>query len=168
MLYRRNDDRVTRGERLLSRVPVALLDYPLEVLLAAWGIISGPPMLLGLAKPTSLSELLPGWGRALWAALLVLASVTIAVGLHRRRYGSTVSRGLELLGTTCLVYAFAILVVIGWRDGIPAGPLLTAIGLLCWFRAWCLVLRARALRRMNLSLDDTWSAVEDGATEGSP
>lgn len=128
----------TRSERLLQRLPVSLIEHPFESLMAAWGLISGPPILLGIASPTSINSLLPPWGRLLWGVMLTVGACTIAWGLRRHRPASTVVRGLRLLGAACLIYALAILTVVGLADGIPGGPLLTAIGALCYLRAWWL------------------------------
>lgn len=146
-------DGSTRSERLLYRVPTVLLEYPLEVLLAAWGLISGPPLLLGISSPASVSDLLPRWAAALWAVALTVGALTIAIGLHSQRFGTTMARGLRLLGTACLVYATTILAALGWARGVPAGPLLTVIAALCFMRAWWMRTREAILRRIDEEAD---------------
>jgi hypothetical protein len=138
-----------RAERWLQRTPVALLEYPFETLIAAWGLFSGPPLLLGFARPPSINDLLPTCMVYLWACLMFLSGLTMATGLIRHTYGTTVSRGMYLLGTVCVVYAVAILTAVGPVAGIPSGPLLTVIGVLCYLRATWLRARAVILHRVS-------------------
>lgn len=167
--YNARDDRVTRGEKLLQRIPIALLEYPLEVALAAWGMLSGPPRILGLRDEGSIGDLLPAWGIALFASMMTLGAGTTLWGLYRHRYGSTVARGLELLGTTYLCYAIALFSATSVPSAL-VGALLVILAGLCWLRAWMLVLRSRRLRRMSRSAQDTLSAIDEreaGDTTGS-
>lgn len=136
-----------RSERIVGRIPFALLEHPFACLMAVWGVVSGPPILAGYARPSSLVLLLPRPFVVAWTMLFVLASLSIAWGLLRRRYSTTMARGLQLLAVVCLVYAVAILSVAGWRDGIPGGPLLTVIAVLCWTRGWYLRTQAAILHR---------------------
>jgi hypothetical protein len=161
--YRGRDDRVTRDERILARLPVALIDYRLELCLAAWGIVSGPPRLLGV-RSGSLGDLLPEWGILLFAALMTLGAATVLWGLRRRRYGSTVARGMELLGTTYLCYGVSLFAL--WT--VPAallGVLMVFLTGLCWLSAWILVLRARSLRRADLAGRRTTLRFDGGLTK---
>lgn len=146
---RRRQRRRARDERVLRLLPIAVIEYPLEVLLSAWGVLSGGAILAGFASPTSIARLLPDSMQWLWAGSLALAGLTIAVGLWRRQYPTAVARGLQLLGAACGVYAIAIGVVVGFGQGIPAGPLLTVIAALCYLRAWWLRARDRLLRRVE-------------------
>jgi hypothetical protein len=136
-----------KSERILSHVPFALIEHPFACLMALWGFLSGVPLVLGYAKPTSLTMLLPRGLVFAWAALLLVSAASIAWGLLRHRYSTTMARGLQLLGVICLVYAVCILGAVGWRQGIPAGPLLTAIGVLCYLRGWYLRTQAAIVRR---------------------
>lgn len=139
----------TREDRVLRRIPVPLVEYPLEVLLAAWGVLSGIPLLLGVAEPSSITTLLPQWAVVAWAVSLTLGGSTIALGLLARRTATVVPAGLNLLGTACAVYALAILSSFGFTGGIPAWPLLVIIAALCWLRSWWLRLRAVIARRIT-------------------
>ena len=136
-----------RGERWLAHVPFALIEHPFACLMAAWGILSGVPILLGYIQPASLALLLPRPFVLTWTAMLVLASVSIAWGLLRQRYSTTMARGLQLLGFVCLVYAVSIVGYAGWKRGVPGGPLLAVIAALCYLRGWYLRTQAAIYRR---------------------
>lgn len=137
-----------RAERLLQRLPLALIEYPFEVVMAAFGLFSGPPLALGLSRPASLTKLLPEWIVTGYGLAMTAAAIALILGLRGRRYGTTVPRGLELIGTACLCYAIAIAWNVGWRDGIPVGPLLTAVAGICYLRALYLAVLHRILRRV--------------------
>lgn len=137
-----------RMEKLLQRLPLPLIEYPFEVVVSVWGLFSGPALALGFVRPESLTRLLPDWIVVAYGLAMTTAALTIALGLRARRYGTTVPRGLELLGTACICYAIAILWNVGWRGGVPVGPLLTAVACLCWLRALYLAVLHRILRRV--------------------
>ena len=146
-----------RTDRLIARAPAALLDYPFECLLAAWGLISAPPVLIGAAIPSSLAALLPRGMVLAWAGLLLIAAATIGLGIIAGRYSTTVARGLSLLGSVCILYAVAIGSVAGWAQGLPAGALLAVIGWLCYLRAF----RLRAQGRMLATASRIAAEVEE-------
>ena len=128
------DDRVTRDEKLLQRIPTALIEYPLEMALASWGLLSGPPRVIGLSDGGSLADILPRWGIVLFAAMMTLGAGTTLWGLYRRRYGTTVPRGLRLLGATYLCYAIALFAA-GNIPSALVGVLLVILAGLCSLRA---------------------------------
>lgn len=126
-------ERTMRLSRRVQRFPLALIEYPLEVLLAVWGIIAGPTAVAGL------THLPPAFPRAVtvaWGAALVVSACSIGWGLWRRAFGTVLPRGLQLLGSACLVDGIAILGLVEPRYGVPAGLLLFAIAALCYLRAW--------------------------------
>lgn len=138
----------TRRERFLQRVPLVLVEYPLEVVMAIWGLISGPPVLLHLSRPPAAIDVMPEWVRDVWAALMILAAFTIVYGLRRRHFGTTVANGLVLLASTCLAYGVCVIAYAGW-NGVPTGALLASIGGLCHLRAWWLRVRRDILRHVR-------------------
>lgn len=163
--YKGRDDRVTRDERLLQRIPAALLDYPLESALGAWGVLSGPPRVLFPRQAGTVDQLLPVWGVVLFSGLMTLGGLTTLWGLRSRRYGSTVARGLELLGTTFACYAVALFA--SWSlSAVLLAMLLVFLAALSWLRAWVLVLRARVIRRGEASTQRTLRRFDEKA--GTP
>jgi len=113
---------------------MALVEYPLEVALSAWGLFSAPPILLHLTDPPSLSAVMPEWLRMVWAASMLLAALTMVLGLHLRHFSTSVARGMVLLATTCAIYGGCIVALNGW-DGAASGGLLIVLGGLCHLRA---------------------------------
>lgn len=148
LLCRRRSTDIGRHDWILRHIPVPLIEYPAELLIAAWGLISGPAVLGGVSSPSSLDQTLPRPGAQMWGLFLVCGGLFIAAGLWRRSYGGLVSIGLRLLGSASLVYGVTILLVTGFIGGVPAGPLLLVIAILCYFRAWWLQERRRTLRRV--------------------
>jgi hypothetical protein len=136
-----------RSEKWLARVPFALIEHPFACLMALWGVLSGVPILFGVIKPSSVINLLPPAFVTVWTSMLVLASLSIAWGLIRHRYSTTMARGLQLLAVVVLVYAVAIMAASGWVTAIPGSLLLVAIAALCYLRGWYLRTQAAIQRR---------------------
>lgn len=131
----------------MLRMPQCVIEYPFELLISVWGLVSGVALLTGVATPTSLTELMSPWTRIAWAAALTVGAGTVAVGLARHRYGTSVARGLILLAAACLSYSVG-LAALGVADTIPALPLVVAVGLLCLVRGWWLRTRDAILRHV--------------------
>ncbi len=134
---------------VIQRIPTVVIDYPLEVLLATYGVIAGTTQATGLATSNSLSHLLPGWMMLAYGAALLLGGLTIAVGLVRRQHSVLVAAGLRLLASAMLAYAFAVIATAGWRDGLPGGLALGSIAGWCYLRAFFLKTRALLLSKID-------------------
>lgn len=133
--------------RLVQRLPVALLQAPFECIVAAFALLSGTSQALGLARSVSLSQLFPPWFGQLYGAVLMLASLSLLVGLRRGGGNSPTARGLRLCGSAVTVYGLAVLTVLG-LGGLPSGLLFLLIGALCELRAFVITTSRRALREI--------------------
>lgn len=137
-----------RAERLLSRIPAVLIEYPFEVLIAMWGILAGASGLVRLTSSSTISGLLPPWAAGMWSLSLFLSGVTIAAGLRSHRYGTSVANGLILCAIATGVYSLAI-VTVGGVSGAYAGSLLAAISCLASLRAIYLRVRRSISKRIE-------------------
>lgn len=137
------------SERLLFRLPVALLDYAFEVLLAVWGgLIVGLPRLLGVADTGVATSQLSVWEQQVWSLSLVGAAILLAAGLTSpTRRTALLVYGLLAISMSCLGYAIAILVA-AEEGGIPVVALVAFVALLAAIRAWRLATESRITRRI--------------------
>lgn len=157
MVARRSDRRqlvaVTKRDPLhglfLKRMPIEVIEYPLELGLSIWAAVSGLALLLGVSDPVSIAETLPMLLQQLWGVALTLSGATMGIGLMRRSYGTILPLGMRLLAPASLVYGVSIFYWGGVERAIPAGPLLVVIALLCWLRAWWLAKREQILRYLS-------------------
>lgn len=131
---------------LLKRIPVEVIEYPLELVLSVWATVSGLALMLGVSDPVSIAETLPDGLQDAWGIALTLSGATMGIGLMLRKYGTIVARGMSLLAPAALVYGISIFIWGGVERAIPAGPLLISIAVLCWTRAWWLTKREQILR----------------------
>ena len=136
-----------RSERWLAHVPFALIEHPFAVFNALWGLLAGIPILAGVVKPGSVTDLLPRGFVLIWTSMMVLAALSIIWGMLRARYSTTMARGLQLMGIVWSVWAVAVLAAQGFVQGIPGALLLTFLAILCFLRGWYLRTRAAIVRR---------------------
>lgn len=129
-----------KGTFLLRYVPEQLIEYPLESLIAMWGITSGMSVFVFENVPLSIQALFPNWVGVLWGILLGLGGTLVMVGLARRWYASVVPRGLQLISSSAVGYALTILADRG-VVGIPVSTLMITVAILCGLRAWFLQVR---------------------------
>jgi hypothetical protein len=141
--------RQRRREHRLQRVPVFLVEYPLESIMAAWGSLNGLQLVLGLGELASIRSVLDYPWSVIWCAAMALAGLTIVVGMAKHRYGTIVPTGMQLLAMVVAVYGCGIIDASGWRRGASAATLMFSIALLCWLRAWWLRGRERVIRSMR-------------------
>lgn len=135
-------------ERVLSRTPEKLLEYPLEVMIVGWAALNGPTTLLGITSPGSLGAVLPAPMLVTWAVSLIIAGATVGWGLHMNRLGSTCARGLLLLSSSLAAHGVAVLGFAGVKDGWTTGSFLFMTAAITGFRAWWL----RKRTRINLAV----------------
>lgn len=133
---------------ILRHTPPVLFEYPFELFLSVLCLLSGLPMLLGLATPRSIEALLPWPVVRMWALALIVGSVSTSYGLLRASRVPAFT-GLRLLGDASLIYAVAILIVAGWR-GLLASMLTLAFATACLARAFHLS-----------SATDWWASAQD-------
>lgn len=130
--HRRWRDRY--AERVLRYTPTVIIEYPIELFVVTWGLLTGFPLLLG--SPGSRAfELIPGFVQSLLATLLILAALTVGGGLWRRLYGTAVASGMTLAGTVLIVHAALIYIYGGPFFQWPSFVMLFGIGLLLRWRA---------------------------------
>lgn len=139
----------TFGQRVLWYIPSALVEYPFEVAMTSWGLVSGPAILLGVTHPPAAQAVMPMLVETAWAAAMLLGAATMAYGLWQGRYAGYVARGLALTGSVCLAYAGAILGYIGATGGLPTAGIFIAVGLLAYLRALWLKTRGHILMEIN-------------------
>lgn len=139
--------RTTWRERLLPHIPYVLIEWPFEVLMAVSGIVSGPPVMLGLTSRRSFATELPLWLDLLLGGTLLLGGLTLAYGLACRRYRTSVPRGLHLMGMSVLSFA-AVIAIVGGLRTLPSLPLVTVLGMLCLLRAFLLTTQWQMARRI--------------------
>lgn len=113
--------------------------------MAVFCMAIGLPAALHLVRPTSLAALLPDLFVQVYGIVLVLAGVTIAIGLRHGSPRWPVCTGLNALGLAVAAYAVAIIGNLG-IGGLASGGLFIAVALLCWLRAFTITtsLRERA------------------------
>jgi lysylphosphatidylglycerol synthetase-like protein (DUF2156 family) len=117
-------------------LPAIVGENPLEVGMIVWAGFTAVNLATGDAPSNSLRAL-PDGLELLWAAMMVLAGVTVALALWRRRE-MIVAGGMYLFAATLGAFAAAILGIAPWnRGGLTAGFLLI-IGSVCFLRGWWL------------------------------
>lgn len=144
--------RVNWRERALARIPYVVIEWPFELLMAIAGILSGPPVMLGLTSQRSYATDLPTWIEVVLGLCLFLGGLTLASGLLRRRYRTSVPRGLRLLGLAALAFAVAVILLGGLRT-LPSLPFVTVLGVLCLLRAFLLTTQWQMARRIQQIAD---------------
>jgi len=137
--------RARARRRILGlRIPMTIAEYPLEVGLCFWGMLAWVNIVTGTAPSNSLRSL-PDQIQTVWAALMIVATLTVAFGLFL--WKSAIGRGMYLFGTILIAYAAAIFGFSGWHRGGAVGGFLLMIGIVCFLRGWWLKEQDHALRR---------------------
>lgn len=123
--------------RVVARTPVALLEAPFEVFMAALGLIAGPIQLfgLGLTQANVLTMLLPDLFETAWAISLICAAISLIVGLRKGGTNPPTAAGLRLMGWALMIYALAALGVAGSRATITVLMFLL-MAMLCGLRSF--------------------------------
>lgn len=125
--------------RVIQRLPrwirLTPLDAFLSVALGAGGLMS----LIGFSEPSSIEQVLPMWGRALWSICLVIGCFSWIAGLTsiKENNGSFVLTrmpillfGLYLVSLAALAYGIVIIVFAGWAGAVSGAVLLAISGAL--------------------------------------
>lgn len=122
--------------------PKVLTNYPFEVLVGVVAVLMGLPFLLGAAAPASLLALVGTVAFHVWAGMLAIGGLTVAVGLRvgDRPSPAVVASGLQLVGGCFGVYSLAVVAVLGFAGWTG----LVAYGLLCLLA----LIRATHFRRI--------------------
>lgn len=121
-------------------------EYSLEIGLTTWGVVTSFQIFTGATSSTVLLSL-PSYIRLGWGSALLLAALTVTMGIYIRPTNQTIARGMYLFGTSLWAYAAAVLFTAGWhRGGLTAG-LELVVGSVCWLRGWWLTDREIALFR---------------------
>ncbi len=126
--------RASLRAKIAHVVPDVVTLYPFEVFVAALGLIVGVGLVLGLAAPTSLVMLLHNVMYWAYAAALLLGGGSVALGL-KVRLPLALASGLQLLGGSFIVYAIAVIAVVGLTAGFMGAAAFTVLGLVCLIRA---------------------------------
>lgn len=126
-----------------SVVTLTAGQYPLEIGLVAWGFVAGLNMATGSSPSTAL-QVLPDGLEQLWAVLMSLAALTVAIGLFVRRL-ATIATGMYLFAATLMAYAMAIISAAGWHRGGTVTALLAVFGIVSLLRGWWLKEQETAL-----------------------
>lgn len=131
---RASDLRRALREKAAHVTPRTVVEYPLEVFVSFLGLIIGIPLLAGLARPESLALLLPPVAYIAYSLALILGGLTVAVSL-RRDHAAGLASGIQLLGRSFVVYAFAVAAVAGWAKAWAAFACFFVLGIICLARA---------------------------------
>lgn len=113
---------------------------PFEVIFSAVFAVSGAVQLVSGAVPGSMAELLPGWYRYVWLAMVTLGSVSVLAGVYWRNRVSGLfieSWGLSAVAISVAFYGSGIMYVTiqsGNGASVLAGPLTIALGLAFWWK----------------------------------
>lgn len=132
---------------LLRHVPQGILLRPFELWISTLCLIAGVPLVGGAPAPTSIDALLPDWMARWWGAMLIVGALLVTAGLFRPR--SHLERlGHSLLGPAALVYALAIVTILGAR-GALSSAIIFGFGLACLTRAAVLSTAERLIREAS-------------------
>lgn len=146
----------SRNRVMRWRFPATLGEFPLEVGMCVWGVFSGLNVVTGEARSNAIQEL-PDWVQTLVAILMVLAAITVGIGLFVRKLAATVTRGMYLFASILISYSAAVVGASGWHRGGSIAAFLTIIGCVCFLRGWWLkeqqATLAREVERRNGSND---------------
>jgi hypothetical protein len=119
---------------VLKRIPYRILNNSFELMVASVGLLAGFPLLLGPPYPGIIDNLLPTWLVALWSIQLVSGCLLVLLGLFK---GSPKEErfGLSVLSPASLVYAVAVIFVLGQEGILAAIPyvLFSAACTLRWY-----------------------------------
>ena len=100
---------------LIRKIPVAVLAHPAEFFLAFLSGLSGIPYMLGVARSTSLSVLLPDLFVRGFGAALTFGAFALVCGLTSIRY----EHGLEIVGRlACYKLGLRLFIAAGLSYGI--------------------------------------------------
>lgn len=121
----------SRRERLALRLPRPLIEFPFEVLVCLFGVLASVAVAFFGKAPGSLRETLPAVVIHLWAASLLLGSVTTGLGITKR-FRRLLASGLQMSGVGLTVYIVALAATNGARStvGILALSALVCIAFL--------------------------------------
>lgn len=115
------------------------MEYPFEAFAAVYGTLAGLLVVLtGQGLPPRMDAYLPALVVRLWGGMILVAGLTLLVGL-RRRWRLALPVGLRFLGVTLGIFCAVALRTDGWSV-FPALVLVAFIALLALARS--LFLRA--------------------------
>lgn len=121
--------------RVVDRLPRWIRLSPLDAFLSGAFGAGGLLTLIGYSEPTSIEQVLPLWGRILWAVCLVIGCSAWIAGLTsvRENNGSFVLTrmpallfGLYLISIGSVAYGAVVILFAGW-SGLVTGVVLLAI-----------------------------------------
>jgi hypothetical protein len=138
-------------ERALRYIPTVVIEWPFELMMALAGLVAGPGVALGVTSQRAYGAYLPRWIDVLLGVCLLLGGLTLAVGLVRGRYRTTVPRGLRLMG--CAALSFAVVIALGGLSTLPSLPFAVVVGLLCLTRAFLLTTQWQMAGRIKYTVD---------------
>lgn len=119
---------------LLARLPASLMEYPFEAFAAVYGTLAGALVVLsGQGVPPRTDALLPDLVIRLWGATLLVAGVTLLVGL-RRRWRLALPVGLRLLGVSLGIFCGVVVWTERTWEVVPGAVLIAFIALLALAR----------------------------------
>jgi hypothetical protein len=123
---------------LIRHTPTVFLDYTLEVLLVVVALITGLGYLTGFSSGRAIVRLLPPYVAYGYSGCLILAAVTITVGLALKRHGTIAARGLKLVSVTCLVYTISVAYYLGLASSLSVVAMSMAFCVLAGWRSFLL------------------------------
>lgn len=145
------------------------LSEPFEIYLALLALVSGPSVLLGLTRPSSLASQVSPWMLRAWGAGLVLGAVLtllarwLIAGAHTEQGQESAARievvAMTIFAGAATMYATSILAV--GAAGIPAGCFVGGYAAACATRARIITNEWRGHRSARRPRSRQWH-VRDG------
>ena len=108
---------------------------PRAVFVLALAVVSGLPLILGVAEPGTMQALLPKWAVILWGVALVVGSGMTLAGMSRQTIDGIITEqvGSVATGFATLIYGTGLILVGGWEATVPAA-FIFGFGLSCFWR----------------------------------
>lgn len=135
-------------ERVLLRLPTAVIEWPFETMMSLYALITGAALTTGLVSSASVAALFPEWAARILGVLYLVGGLDVAWGLHRGAYTSACARGLRLLGGSIGAYTVSIIAFGGWRRSAVAALIIGGVALLCALRSFYLRGKGQMLARI--------------------
>lgn len=130
---------MTRLDRGIAYAdPIRAGRHPFQVYILGLCVVSGVPVVAGLATPSSLERALPPWLVFTWSLFLLVGAAVALIGVYWPRSvltALTTERiGLALVGVAAYIYGPLLFVRLSW-PGLLAAVIIVAFGGSCIRRA---------------------------------
>ncbi len=138
--------------RLVQKIPSALLEAPFECIIAMFGLLAGFSQATGLSRPASFAALLPPWFTRGYGVVLIVAAISLLIGLRKGGANPPTTAGLRLCSCATAAYGVALLGGVGITAAAPA-LLFLMVSALCALRAFIITTTRREMSRVAVVAD---------------